>query len=89
VRSLCTMKPVSTRIGPSGPSTVWVWVCPPRRVSASYKVTWFSRLRRYAEVSPDTPDPMTAMRLMWRKLESSTTFVKGLSKVGMRHMVTG
>src|SRR5689334_10147568 len=57
------MKPVSTAtVPPVARTTSWVWACPPRRSSASYRVTSALRWRTHAAVSPETPPPMTAMR---------------------------
>ena len=41
--------------------TSWVSACPPSRSSASYSVTCAARAATWAAVSPDTPEPMTAI----------------------------
>ena len=60
------MNPVSTGTGPSGVSTVTVWVWPPIRVSRSNTQTSCSRLSSQAAESPAMPEPITAIRLMAR-----------------------
>ena len=56
------MKPVSIASSPSGVATRWVSAWPPRRSSASKRVTWAVREATHAAVSPATPEPTTAMR---------------------------
>src|SRR5512140_129709 len=59
------MKPVSMQTSPSLVGTVWVSACPPRRSSASRRVTSAEADTTYAAVSPATPLPMTPTRRIW------------------------
>src|SRR3954454_3888969 len=59
------MKPVSMLTSPSLVGTVWVSAWPPRRSSASSRVTAAEAETTWAAVRPATPLPITATRRIW------------------------
>src|SRR5436309_16127930 len=55
------MKPVSTGTTPAFVATSTVWLWPPRRGSASYRVTRWRRASSHAAARPEMPAPTTAI----------------------------